>query len=500
MKEINAMTAAKHPERNKRLLTGGIDPSNDLSRLELIRRIAGLTASIRDRNLLLGKTLEELQTSFSASGCGIYQLHSPSSPLHLVATSGIDDELCCTLQKIPAGKGLMAEVVSSTMARHWHNLPEQPDIHHKELLTAGWQSLQAHPLIAHGRLLGILFCFHDGLRTFNERETELLDECCQLLAAAIDSSELVEKLEWQHRLTHASQRELDRSRKQLREHVIRLEETNRSLEQANQMKDRFLALASHELRTPLTWIMTASEMLHEQSGNLPEEYQLLLDTINKGGKRLNSLIEDLLAIARIEAHDIYLAQEHINLPQLLNELSVQFADEAMRRQLDLQLGDCPDHIAPIGDHHHLRQALERIIKNAFKFTPAGGLIQLDACHKTGEELIEIKIDIEPFCPDFFHRKPLRDHLEIRISDSGVGIAEKDRLHIFDKFHGAGDINLHGKEQYAGQGPSAGLGLPLAKGLIEAHGGMIWVDSSTLAESGSCFHILLPLYQPRKTDD
>ena len=500
MKEVKTMTAAQQPEQNNQLSTGGIDLSCPVSRLELIRRIAGLTAAIRDRNLLLSKVLQELQVGFAASGCGIYQLHSPSSPLHLVATAGIDEELSRTLQKIPAGKGLIAEVVSSTAPRHWQNLPQQPGIHHKELLTAGWQSLQVHPLIAHGRLLGALFCFHDSLRTFSDEETDLLDECCQLLAAAIDSSELVEKLEWQHRLTHASQRELDRSRKQLREHVIRLEETNRSLEQAHQMKDRFLALASHELRTPLTWIMTAAEMLGTQIEQLPDECYLLLDTIEKGSKRLNNLIEDLLEIARIEAHDIYLAKEHIDLPQLLNELTTQFSDEALRRQLDLQLGDCPDHIAPIGDHHHLRQALERIVKNAFKFTPAGGLIRLEACHRTGEELSEMKVEIEPFCPTFFHHRPLRDHLEICISDSGVGIAEKDRLHIFDKFHGAGDINLHGKEQYAGQGPSAGLGLPLARGLIEAHGGMIWVDSSPLAETGSCFHILLPLHQPRKTDD
>lgn len=500
MKKVIAMTAKKHPEQNEQLAPADIDPNSALSRLELIRRIAGLTASIRDRNLLLSKTLQELQDSFAVSGCGIYQLHSPTSPLHLVATSGIDDDLCRTLQKIPAGKGLIADVISSTTPHHWQNLPQQPGIHHKELLAAGWQSLQAHPLIAHGRLLGALFCFHDRPRTFDDKETELFDECCQLLAAAIDSSELVEKLEWQHRLTHASQRELDRSRKQLREHVIRLEETNRALEQANQMKDRFLALASHELRTPLTWIMTAAEMLGGQLDQLPDECHTLLETIEKGSKRLNSLIEDLLEIARIEAHDIYVAQEHINLPQLFSELSTHFADEALRRQLELQFGDCPGHIAPIGDHHHLRQALERIIKNAFKFTPAGGLIRLEACHKTGEELIEIKADIEPFCPAFFQRKPLRGHLQISISDSGVGIAKKDRLLIFDKFHGAGDINLHGKEQYAGQGPSAGLGLPLAKGLIEAHGGMIWVDSSTLADTGSCFHILLPLYQPCKADD
>jgi len=282
--------------------------------------------------------------------------------------------------------------------------------------------------------------------------------------------------------------------------VLRLEETNRSLEQANRMKDRFLALASHELRTPLTWIMTATEMLDNQRDDLSEECHVLLDTIAKGGQRLSSLVEDLLEIARLEAHDIYLAKEHIDLPLMFGELSLQFGDEALRRQLHLQVGECPDHIAPVGDHHHLRHALERIIKNALKFTPKGGLIKLEACHKTAEELIEQRALIEPFSPTFFQKKLILDHIEISVSDSGVGIAKEDRLQIFDKFHGAGDINLHGKQENSVQGPSAGLGLPLAKGMIEAHGGMIWVSSSKLSETGSCFHILLPLYQPnRKTN-
>ncbi|SHJ73493.1 GAF domain-containing protein [Malonomonas rubra DSM 5091] len=481
-------------------ISARIDPTCDLSRLQLLHQIAGLTANVRERGLLLDTALEMLHNNFGASGCGIYQLNSPASPLHLVATQGISDELSQSLQKIPAGKGLVSSVIDTNRAHSWHDLPQAEELHHKALLDAGWQSLQAHPLIAHERLIGVLFLFQQQPRQYSQPEVELLDECCRLLASAIDASELVEKLEWQHRLTHASQRELDRSRRQLREHVMRLEESNRSLEKANQMKDRFLALASHELRTPLTWIMTAAEMLDGQRDDLPEECHILLDTIDKGSQRLNNLVEDLLEIARIEAQDIYLAQEHIDLPLMFGELSLQFGDEALRRQLSLEIGECPDHIAPVGDHHHLRQALERIMKNALKFTPLGGLVKLEAHHRTAEELLDQKREIEIFSPSFFQKKPLLDHIEICISDSGVGIAEKDRLLIFDKFQGAGDINQHGKEQYAAQGPSAGLGLPLAKGMIEAHGGMIWVDNSKLSETGSCFHILMPLYRSRKADD
>ena len=469
----------------------------EIARLQLLRQIATLAANTRDRIRLQNESLKLLQEFYQLSGCGIYQLHDLAAPFNLVSSLGISKKLIRELQRVPAGKGLIAQVAKSRIPHNWVDLHGETELYCKVVLDDNWCSLLAHPLMAHERLIGILFLFDRRPRQFCQADIDLIGHCCQLLAAAFDSSELVEKLEWQHRLTHASQRELDRSRQQLREHVNRLEESNRSLEQANRMKDRFLALASHELRTPLTWILTATEMLESQFDDLPQETGSLLATIFKGGRRLNSLVEDLLEMARIEARDIYLAQESIDLQLLLGELKQNYGDEALRRQLKLEIGEVPGHLSPIGDHHHLRQSLERILKNALKFTPPGGFVRIEASHCTVEELLQRRAEMEPFCPEFFHRTPLRDHINICISDSGIGIAEQDRLQIFDKFHGAGDISLHGKHQHSVQGPSAGLGLPLAKGMIEAHGGMIWVEGRPDAESGSNFHILLPLYRPNR---
>jgi signal transduction histidine kinase len=472
----------------------------EVARLQLLRQIAILTANIRDRGQLLSNALQQLQEFYKLSGCGIYQIQDSVAPLNLVSSLGISKKLVLELQRVPPGKGLIAQVVKSGLPHSWVDLRDATELYCQAILADHWRSLLAHPLLAHDRLIGVLLLFDRQPRQFDQPDIELIGHCCQLLAAAIDSSELVEKLEWQHRLTHASQRELGRSRQQLREHVTRLEETNHSLEQANQMKDRFLALASHELRTPLTWILTATEMLESQLDELPPESRSLLSTIFKGGRRLNALVEDLLEMARIEARDIYLARENIDLPLLLGELALQYGDESLRRQLTLEIGQIPDHLSPIGDHHHLRQALERILKNALKFTPPGGFVRMEARHCTAEELLRQRAQMEPFCPDFFRRTPLRDHLNISITDSGVGISEQDRLQIFDKFHGAGDISLHGKNQHSVQGPSVGLGLPLAKGMIEAHGGMIWVESRSDSASGSRFHVLLPLYQPHRQHD
>ncbi len=485
----------KEPTPLDPMTTESLEMQQENASLQLVRKIALLAARIRDRQRLLQEAIPELQQAFATDGAGVYQLPEPDAPLHLVANSGLEPELVLELQKVPPGKGLISQVVKTGVPHNWVDLRGEPQVYCQAILDNGWRSLLALPLIAHERLLGVLFLYQRIPRQFSQQDIDLLDQCCQLLAAAIDTSELVEKLEWQHRLTHASQRELDRSRKQLREHVKRLEEGNRSLEQANRMKDRFLALASHELRTPLTWIVTATELLEDQLHEIPPDSQRLLETIFKGGRRLNSLVEDLLEMARIEARDIYLARESINLPAFLNKLSSQLQEEASRRQLTLELGSVCDHLSPVGDQHHLRQALERILKNALKFTPPGGHIRIEAVHCSSNDLFARRTEIEPFSPEFFNRMPLHDHLEVRIIDSGVGIAKQDRLQIFDKFHGAGDISLHGRQHNAVQGPSAGLGLPLAKGMIEAHGGMVWVAGAPEQNSGSCFHVLLPLYKP-----
>ena len=163
-------------------------PVQDLSidHLYLIRQVAGLTASIRNRNLLLTRALELLISYFAATGGGIYQLHDRESPLNLVAQMGISDDLSCELQKVPAGKGLIAQVIESEQPTCWSPLEGEAELYCQALLDAGWDSLFAYPLIAHERLIGVFFLYQDSLRDFSPDEFNLLGECCQLLAAAID--------------------------------------------------------------------------------------------------------------------------------------------------------------------------------------------------------------------------------------------------------------------------------------------------------------------------
>jgi signal transduction histidine kinase len=123
-----------------------------------------------------------------------------------------------------------------------------------------------------------------------------------------------------------------------------------------------------------------------------------------------------------------------------------------------------------GDPERLYQALRNVVSNAVKFTPDGGRISING-------------------------RMLPGFIEITVSDSGIGIDPEDQMRIFEKFGRLGDTSLHssGRTKFKGGGP--GLGLPIAKGIIEAHGGAIWVESEGYDEErcpGSTFHILLPI--------
>jgi signal transduction histidine kinase len=469
---------------------------HETDRLRLLQQVALLTAGNRNISETLPQILTQLQFALAVDGCAIYKMPQTDSPLTLMARVGIDDDLARELQKVPAGKGLVNIAIHHGAPRNWVDLrQDDAEIYCRAILDAGWRSLLALPLVAHERSIGAILFYQRIPRQFSHTEIEFIEQICTFIAASIETCELLDKLEWQHRLTEAGQRELERSRIQLREHLHRLENTNSTLEQLSRMKDRFLALASHELRTPLTCILSAGQLLdtHLQSG--PPDTRALLSTMLQGGERLNALVEDLLEMARIESRDIYLARESIDLNILIESLLQKKQQEAGKRRIQIQRGEIPDLLSPCGDIHHLERALTHILDNAIKFTPADGWIKIDASYTCSGEILAIQQQLEPFCPGFFNSNNTPDMIDVRITDSGSGIDEEERLYIFEKFHGSGDISLHGRNSNAASTPSVGLGLPLAKGLIEAHGGLLWSEDRPDGP-GSIFHTMLPLYRRR----
>jgi PAS domain S-box-containing protein len=256
-----------------------------------------------------------------------------------------------------------------------------------------------------------------------------------------------------------------------------LERSTRELERLNAMKDSFLGLASHELKTPLTVIVGYSDLiLTEKASTLDPSVLSMVRNVSDAADRLTGIVRDMVDVSKLDAQRLSLDLQRTDLNDFLREIAADHQSFLDLRRQDLLLR-LDGGIPPICcDPFRMRQAFGNLIGNAIKFTPDGGQIVIESrlqCECSGDE---------------------RRNVEIVIRDSGIGICEKDQLHIFDKFYEAGLIEEHFTGKYAFKGKGTGLGLTIAKGIVEMHGGRIRVESSGYDPKGcpgSSFHILIP---------
>jgi signal transduction histidine kinase len=252
-----------------------------------------------------------------------------------------------------------------------------------------------------------------------------------------------------------------------------LDQNIQALGKLDHSKSDFIAVIGHELRTPLTLIDGYASMLKENLDQIGvSSYQaVLLEGIQRGAQRLQTIINDTIDVSLIDNAVLNLNFQPVWLNQLLsilqNELSAALTER--KQKLDVIPFDGLNQMT-YGDPDRLLQVFRNVLTNAIKFTPDGGTISI-----AGRRL-----------PGF---------IEITISDTGIGIDPEYLSLIFEKFVRLGSIDLHssGKTKYKGGGP--GLGLHIAKGIIENHGGSIWVESpgfDELTYPGSTFHILIPV--------
>ena len=464
--------------------------------LTLVNDIAHRAAASWDLKEMLANVLEQVATNFRADGGGVFLVRHGGNVLQLLVQQGVSPEVAEELSRLGPGEGLVGRVAISGLPRSSADIGRDSRLFSEQVRRAGWRGFQAIPLISQRKTVGVLFLFCYHQRFFNREELKLLLAIGRQVGTAVEGGELLAELRWQHRLTQASNRELELSRQQLHANLCRLEEANRALEQVDRMKSNFLALASHELRTPLTFVLSGSELLASLvQQRLNEEENRVLEMIHQGGKRLESIIQDLLEVARIESQSLYLSRTAVDLPALLAELGREFRPLLEQRQISFTCGEFPEPPAPLlGDPFHLGQSFRRLLENAIKFTPVGGSIAVDAMLRTASEIQQAEADLRPFCIPFFANLPQAPLLQVSVRDSGIGIAPEEQVRIFEKFYEVGDIDRHSSSRTGFGGKGVGLGLTLVKGMIEAHGGMVWVESAGTQgpDCGSAFHILLPL--------
>ena len=250
-----------------------------------------------------------------------------------------------------------------------------------------------------------------------------------------------------------------------------LGKTQEKLQQLDRNKSNFISVAAHELKTPLTLIEGYTAMLAdtvEQSGQ--SQTQILLKGVNTGIFRLRHIIDDMIDVSLIDNNLLTLNFQPLWITHLLSLLKTELEKTVAERRQTLVINNFSgDDLMIYGDSERIYQALYNVTTNAIKFTPDSGTINING-------------------------RLLPGFVEVIISDSGIGISSEHQAVIFEKFGQLGRADLHssGKTKFKGGGP--GLGLPITRGIIEAHGGTIWVESEGHDEvklNGSTFHILLP---------
>jgi signal transduction histidine kinase len=245
----------------------------------------------------------------------------------------------------------------------------------------------------------------------------------------------------------------------LDESLAREKEARKEAEEANRLKDQFLATLSHELRTPINVILGYLQILLTERSKNPRR---ALEIVHRNAQQQARLIEDVLDVSRITTGTVQLTPEEIRPVALLRDAVESLQPALLAKRLRLQLGPVDEEAVILADPHRLRQVFWNLLSNAIKFTPEGGHVSVRAT-------------------------VIGRDVEIRIEDTGRGISKAFMPHVFDMFR-QGDPSP--TRDVAG----IGLGLNLVKQFVELQGGTVAVQSEGEG-AGATFTCRFPIHRP-----
>ena len=307
----------------------------------------------------------------------------------------------------------------------------------KFMVQEGIRSTLMLPLLAGEEAVGFFFLDSRTPSAYTERDLELLDPMVQQLALAIQNTRLLKEIE----------------------------EKGRQLEIASKHKSQFLANMSHELRTPLNAIVGYTELILDNIyGEVPEKIRDALKRMDKNGRHLLGLINDVLDLSKIEAGPLMLALTDYSMREVVQTAVTAVESLAAEKKLALKVGVPADLPRARGDERRITQVLLNLAGNAIKFTEAG----------------EVRVEVTASDGVFL----------VSVADTGLGIDKADQQKIFEEFQQA-----EGSSTWKKGG--TGLGLSIAKHIIELQGGRIWVESSP--GQGSTFRFTLPVRVERQVE-
>jgi signal transduction histidine kinase len=242
--------------------------------------------------------------------------------------------------------------------------------------------------------------------------------------------------------------------------LTELKEANVELRMLDRMKSDFIAIASHELRTPLGLILGHATFLKEAT---KAEYEEQLEVIIRSSMRLKDIIEDMSTIAQKENGQSRVRRSSFSISLMVEDITHRFHEAAEKKNIELTCAVTFDNPLIVdGDREKIDVALSNLVQNAITFTDPGGQIGIKAEGATG-------------------------YVKVFIIDSGIGIPEDEIERVFDRFY---QVESHLTRKHGGMG----LGLSIAKSMVEMHNGQIWCESKV--GTGSLFCFMLPVDQER----
>jgi signal transduction histidine kinase len=406
--------------------------------LASLHHIAGVITSSLDKQEVLSTAARLLKELFDVDHCGVILL----DPAEAEASPRYGTLVAEYPQRVQPGMKLslhgnttmeMLATYGTALAIDDVNDGSLDESTYELLSQIGARSVMLAPLIARDRLIGSIgLDMFSRQRKFTTEERETLMTIAGQVAMAASNAAL---------------------------YTAALE--------ANRLKSMFLATISHELRTPLNAIIGYSDLLLSGLyGDITAAQEDRLERVNRSGKHLLSLINDLLDLSKIEAGEAQYAPTAVRVSTVLSEVLDQVAPRAEAKNLRIEISVTPDEQPVAADPQYLRQILTNLLDNAIKFTREGGIF----------------VTVQPTRSN--NGAANQHWFSVSVKDTGIGIAPADQKIIFESFR---QVDGSTAREFGG----TGLGLAITKRLVELQGGHIGVESSLGA--GSTFTVVLPVY-------
>jgi signal transduction histidine kinase len=413
--------------------------SRDLYAMRKLHEIGSLFLTDQSRLEPVFGRIVDAAMDISGADFGSIQLIDPrTSDLKLVAQRGFSSEWTAFWDSVAAGQGTCGTALQRGERVVIEDVESSPIFAGTPALEvqrkAGVRAVQSTPIVTRaGKPIGIFSTHHRRPRQPDPRELRLLDILARL------AGDVVEVWEANRRA----------------EEALRASELANAVAQAALgARDQVLSVVAHDLRNPLAAILMQARLLGRRQGQPERRSRRPGDTIERAATRMNRLIQDLLDVTRLEAGPLSIARDRVPGGQVVVDAVESQRRLAASAGLSFEVDVDPALPDVWADRDRLLQVLENLLGNAIKFTRRGGHITAGAASAGAAVLFWV-------------------------SDSGAGIATEHLPQLFERFWQADKRRRHG----------AGLGLPIVKGIVEAHGGRVWVES-TLGE-GSTFFFTIP---------